>query len=170
MFMSCVLKCWARAQSSLTKSPNSPAQLNRASASARLSWALKNGCLFPWPITLFLLPSDRRKSVFACLLSPLVARRCHRDLPPAIAARSPCRLPRPAQMEVVNTPNQQLALTNLSFVSAADIRRFPGSIALVGDALVLTLRYPCLSSEPILCLFGCFLRASDLRRALYLPD
>ncbi|GJM93151.1 hypothetical protein PR202_ga09681 [Eleusine coracana subsp. coracana] len=45
-------------------------------------------------------------------------------------------------MEVVNTPSQELALTNLAFVSYADIRRFPGSIALVGDTLVLTLRYP----------------------------
>nr|CAB3474235.1 unnamed protein product [Digitaria exilis] len=45
-------------------------------------------------------------------------------------------------MEVVNTPSQELALTNCAFVSAGDLRRFPNSIALVGDALVLTLRYP----------------------------
>ena len=45
-------------------------------------------------------------------------------------------------MEVVSTPSQELALTNCAFVSAADIRRFPNYIALVGDALVLTLRYP----------------------------
>ncbi|RLM93965.1 hypothetical protein C2845_PM08G25320 [Panicum miliaceum] len=45
-------------------------------------------------------------------------------------------------MEVVNTPSQELALTNCAFVSAADLRRFPNYIALVGDALVLTLRYP----------------------------
>jgi len=45
-------------------------------------------------------------------------------------------------MEVVSTPSQELALTNCAFVSAADLRRFPNYIALVGDALVLTLRYP----------------------------
>jgi hypothetical protein len=67
-------------------------------------------------------------------------------------------------MEVVNTPNQALALTNLSFVSAADIRRFPGSIALVGDALVLTLRYPCLSCEPIACLVASSVRLISLAR------
>jgi hypothetical protein len=67
-------------------------------------------------------------------------------------------------MEVVNTPNQALALTNLSFVSAADIRRFPGSIALVGDALVLTLRYPCLSCEPIACLVPSSVRLISLAR------
>jgi vesicle-fusing ATPase len=49
-------------------------------------------------------------------------------------------------MEVVNTPSQELALTNCAYVSAADLRRYPKSIALVGDALVLTLRYPCSAS------------------------
>ncbi|CAD6229848.1 unnamed protein product [Miscanthus lutarioriparius] len=45
-------------------------------------------------------------------------------------------------MEVVNTPSPELALTNRAFVSAADLRRLLDSIALVGEALVLTIRYP----------------------------
>ncbi|CAL4974090.1 unnamed protein product [Urochloa decumbens] len=45
-------------------------------------------------------------------------------------------------MEVVNTPSKELAFTNYAYVSAADLRRFPDSIAFVGDTLVLTLRYP----------------------------
>lgn len=45
-------------------------------------------------------------------------------------------------MEVVNTPSPELALTNCAFVSAADLRRLLDSIALVGEALVLTIRYP----------------------------
>lgn len=47
-----------------------------------------------------------------------------------------------AEMEVVNTPSPELALTNCAFVSAADLRRLLDSIALVGEALVLTIRYP----------------------------
>jgi hypothetical protein len=69
-------------------------------------------------------------------------------------APSPCRLPVPAEMEVANTPSQELALTNLAFLSNADLRRFPGSVALVGDALVLTLRYPFLISQAV-WLVGC---------------
>jgi vesicle-fusing ATPase len=45
-------------------------------------------------------------------------------------------------MEVVSTPNQELALTNCAYVSPADLRRFPNGLALVADAWVFTLRYP----------------------------
>ncbi|XP_039129363.1 vesicle-fusing ATPase [Dioscorea cayenensis subsp. rotundata] len=47
------------------------------------------------------------------------------------------------QMIVVSTPAQELALTNLAYCSASDLRRFssPGSaLALVGDSIVLSLR------------------------------
>ncbi|AQK53951.1 Vesicle-fusing ATPase [Zea mays] len=47
-----------------------------------------------------------------------------------------------ASMEVVSTPNQELALTNCAYVSPADLRRFPNGLALVADAWVFTLRYP----------------------------
>ncbi|AQK53956.1 Vesicle-fusing ATPase [Zea mays] len=45
-----------------------------------------------------------------------------------------------ASMEVVSTPNQELALTNCAYVSPADLRRFPNGLALVADAWVFTLR------------------------------
>lgn len=50
-------------------------------------------------------------------------------------------------MVVVSTPSQDLALTNLAYCSFGDLRRFilPGTklaYALVGDAAVLSLRYP----------------------------
>ena len=52
-------------------------------------------------------------------------------------------------MVVVSTPNQELALTNFAYCSAGDLRKFstPGSslvFSLVGDSVVLTLRYPFL--------------------------
>jgi vesicle-fusing ATPase len=49
-----------------------------------------------------------------------------------------------ASMEVVSTPNQELALTNCAYVSSGDLRRFPNALALVADAWVFTLRYPFL--------------------------
>ncbi|KAJ6852830.1 vesicle-fusing ATPase-like [Iris pallida] len=52
-----------------------------------------------------------------------------------------------SNMIVVITPGQELALTNLAYVSAADLRKFAASgstayYALVGDSVVLSLRYP----------------------------
>nr|CAB3478278.1 unnamed protein product [Digitaria exilis] len=67
-------------------------------------------------------------------------------------------------MEVVNTPSQELALTNCAFVSAGDLRRFPNSIALVGDALLLTLRYP--QPVSLVCLSCCFVPPEDFKLAL----
>ncbi|GJN14956.1 hypothetical protein PR202_gb01836 [Eleusine coracana subsp. coracana] len=40
-----------------------------------------------------------------------------------------------ASMEVVSTPNQELALTNCAYVSPSDLRRFPNGLAVVADAL-----------------------------------
>jgi vesicle-fusing ATPase len=45
-------------------------------------------------------------------------------------------------MEVVSTPNQELALTNCAYVCPADLRRFPNALAVVADSWVFTLRYP----------------------------
>ena len=50
-------------------------------------------------------------------------------------------------MFVVNTPNQDLALTNFAFCSPADFRalgtRGSGLVfALLGDSVVLSIRYP----------------------------
>ncbi|OEL20380.1 Vesicle-fusing ATPase [Dichanthelium oligosanthes] len=39
-----------------------------------------------------------------------------------------------ASMEVVSTPNQELALTNCAYVSPGDLRRFSNALALVADA------------------------------------
>ncbi|KAJ4814573.1 Vesicle-fusing ATPase [Rhynchospora pubera] len=52
-----------------------------------------------------------------------------------------------ANLSVVSTPSQDLALTNLAYCSVGDVRRFtiPGlnlAFALVGDSFVLSLRYP----------------------------
>ncbi|GJM89097.1 hypothetical protein PR202_ga05697 [Eleusine coracana subsp. coracana] len=43
-----------------------------------------------------------------------------------------------ASMEVVSTPNQELALTNCAYVSPSDLRRFPNGLAVVADAWVMT--------------------------------
>ncbi|AQK87874.1 Vesicle-fusing ATPase-like [Zea mays] len=43
-------------------------------------------------------------------------------------------------MEVVSTPNQELALTNCAYVCPADLRRFPNALAVVADSWVFTLR------------------------------
>lgn len=58
-------------------------------------------------------------------------------------------LPAPMTMTVTNTPAADLALTNFAYCSASDLRNFSGSgsgsalsFALVGDSLVLSLRYP----------------------------
>ncbi|KAJ8633356.1 hypothetical protein MRB53_026692 [Persea americana] len=53
--------------------------------------------------------------------------------------------PAPMTMTVTNTPAADLALTNLAYCSASDLRNFSGSgsalaFALVGDSLVLSLR------------------------------
>eukprot|EP00268_Persea_americana_P003938 TRINITY_DN11217_c1_g1_i2.p1 TRINITY_DN11217_c1_g1~~TRINITY_DN11217_c1_g1_i2.p1 ORF type:complete len:324 (+),score=36.31 TRINITY_DN11217_c1_g1_i2:119-1090(+) len=53
--------------------------------------------------------------------------------------------PAPMTMTVTNTPAADLALTNLAYFSASDLRNFSGSgsalaFALVGDSLVLSLR------------------------------
>ncbi|THU46454.1 hypothetical protein C4D60_Mb09t05130 [Musa balbisiana] len=50
-------------------------------------------------------------------------------------------------MTVVNTPSQDLALTNFAYCSPANLNKFatPGSkhvLIFVGDSVVLTLRYP----------------------------
>ncbi|RWV80383.1 hypothetical protein GW17_00058356, partial [Ensete ventricosum] len=50
-------------------------------------------------------------------------------------------------MTVVNTPSQDLALTNFTYCSSTDLDKCaaPGSndvLVLVGDSVVLTLRYP----------------------------
>lgn len=68
-------------------------------------------------------------------------------------------------MIVVSTPNQELALTNFAYCSAGDLRKFsiPGSslaLALVGDSVVLTLRYPSL------ILFSFFSLSTDLNAGL----
>ncbi|MQL90341.1 hypothetical protein Taro_022914, partial [Colocasia esculenta] len=52
-----------------------------------------------------------------------------------------------AAMVVITTPNQELALTNCAFCSAGDVRSFSAggsgpALALVGDSIVLSLRYP----------------------------
>ena len=52
-----------------------------------------------------------------------------------------------ASMEVVSTPNQELALTNCAYVSPGDLRRFPNALALVADVWVFTLRYPFLDES-----------------------
>lgn len=69
--------------------------------------------------------------------------------------------PTAESMVVVSTPNQELALTNFAYCSAGDLRKFstPGSsliFALVGDYVVLTLRYP------FLILFSFFYLSTDV--------
>jgi vesicle-fusing ATPase len=59
-------------------------------------------------------------------------------------------------MEVVSTPNQELALTNCAYVSPADLRRFPNGLALVADAWVFTLRYPFVDGLLIYLLLSLF--------------
>jgi vesicle-fusing ATPase len=61
-----------------------------------------------------------------------------------------------ASMEVVSTPNQELALTNCAYVSPADLRRFPNGLALVADAWVFTLRYPFVDGLLIYLLLSLF--------------
>ncbi|KAJ8483947.1 hypothetical protein OPV22_016432 [Ensete ventricosum] len=55
-------------------------------------------------------------------------------------------------MTVVNTPSQDLALTNFTYSSSTDLDKCaaPGSndvLVLVGDSVVLTLRYPSSASQ-----------------------
>ncbi|KAK8955930.1 hypothetical protein KSP40_PGU010860 [Platanthera guangdongensis] len=50
-------------------------------------------------------------------------------------------------MVVVNSPSQELALTNFAYCCIHDLRKFaiPGSsttMVLIGDFVVLSLRYP----------------------------
>lgn len=68
-------------------------------------------------------------------------------------------------MVVVSTPNQELALTNFAYCSAGDLRKFssPGSrlfLALVGNSVVLTMRYPSLIR------FSFFSLSTDLNAGL----
>ncbi|KAF3774621.1 hypothetical protein EJ110_NYTH52702 [Nymphaea thermarum] len=52
-----------------------------------------------------------------------------------------------ASMIVTNTPSPDLALTNLAYCSAHDVRKFAvhaagSALAVVGDTVVLSLQYP----------------------------
>lgn len=76
----------------------------------------------------------------------------------------------PMTMTVTNTPAADLAFTNFAYCSSSDLRNFSGSgsgsgaslsLALVGDSLVLSLRYPC-SDWFHLCVF--FLKSISISK------
>lgn len=78
----------------------------------------------------------------------------------------------PMTMTVTNTPAADLAFTNFAYCSSSDLRNFSGSgsgsgsslsLALVGDSLVLSLRYPC-SDWFHLCFFFFFFKSISISK------